>query len=251
MFSGSGGSSSGLSGLYGLVGEYNNIRSGAYFKALKAYYAKDAKSSSSSSSNSTNKEDKTTEIKDNASTRSYANVKSEAAELKKSAEALTKTGTDSLFTEKERRVKNETTGKYETVKDVDMGEIQEAVKNFVNSYNDTMKAANKTGNADIIRNAGYMATQSKIHSRALSEVGISINKDNTLSIDTEKLESANLDNLKTLFNGKDSYANFVSKRADMVTNAATKAASSSGNFYNNNGNYSNYSYNTNSLDWYL
>lgn len=249
LFSGSGNSSfSGMSGLYGLVGEYNNIRSGAYYKALKAYYADDTKKASSTKKS--NKDDKTSETEENASTKAYSNVKSEAAELTKAAAALTDTSKNSLFVEKEQKVKDEQ-GKETTVKAVDRGAIESAVKDFVTAYNDTLSAANKSGNQDILRNTSYMTNQSKIFSRALSEVGISVNKDNTLSVDDEKLKNANLDNLKTLFNGKSSYASFVSKRADMVSSAATKAASSTNNFYNKSGNYSKNNYYSNSMDWYL
>lgn len=250
LFSGSSGGSSGLSGLYGLVGEYNNIRSGAYFKALKAYYAKDdTKASSSNKKNNTN--DKLSELDKNEATKAYSEVKSEAADLKKAATALTKTGTDSLFVEKEKKVKDDKTGEETTVKEIDRDAINSAVKNFVSAYNDTISAANKSGNTDILRNVEYMTKNSKIFSRALSEVGITVNKDNTLSIDDEKLSSAKMDNLKTLFNGSNSYASFVSKKADMVSSAATKAASSTNSLYNNSGNYSKNNYYSNSMDWYL
>lgn len=257
LFSGFGSSSSGSMGLYGLVGEYNNIKSGAYYKALKSYYAGNTSKTSSSSAKN-NKTDKTSDVdsqlkdlKNSASMRAYNSVKSEAEELKSAASKLTETGSKSLFAETEKTVKDDKTGEETKVKEVDTKAIQSAVKDFVSAYNDTLKAANKSGQQDIIRNASYMTNQSKIFKRALEEVGISVNADNTLSVDEEKLSSAKTDNLKTLFNGKNSYASFVSKRADMVSSAATKAATSANKFYSNTGKYQNYNTTSNALDWYL
>lgn len=258
LFSGMG-SSSGSSGLYGLLGEYNNIRSGAYYKALKGYFNSQTQKTSSASGTSKtdstkkNSSDLLKELKSSESNELYTKVKSEAADLKKKTAALTETGDKSLFVEKEKVVKDEKTGEESKVKEVDTKAIHSAVKEFVSAYNDTLKAAYNSGDKGVIRNAGYMTNQSKIFSRALEEVGITVNKDNTLSIDEEKLSSAKTDNLKTLFNGKNSYASFVSQRADMVSNAATTAATSSNSIYKSNGSYNYFDYNSmnSSLQWYL
>ena len=255
------GSSSGGSGLYSLLGEYNNIRTGAYYKALKGYFNSQTQKTSSASGTSKTDSSKKTynerleELRSGETNKAYTKVKSEAADLKKKAAALTETGDKSLFVEKEKVVKDEKTGEEFKVKELDTKAIHSAVKEFVSAYNDTIKSAYDSGNNGIIRNAGYMTNQSKIFSRALEEVGISLNKDNTLSVDEEKLTSAKTDNLKTLFNGKNSYASFVSQRADMIGSAATTASTTNHAIYGNNGSFNyNFNYNNNmnsSLQWFL
>lgn len=249
LFSGMSSSSSSSLGLYSMLGEYNNIRSGAYYKVLKGYYSTKTGTDNSSASNS-NKVN-TWQNKENSVTagKAYSKVKSETSELMDAASKLTATGDKSLFAEKEKTVTDDTTGEKTTVKEVDTKAIRSAVKEFVSSYNDTLQAATDSGNTSIQRNAGYMTNQTKIFSRALEEVGITINEDQTLSLDEEKLEGAKTDNLKTLFNGSASYAAFTSQKASMISNAATLAASSA-SLYNNAGSYQNYGAGT-SLDWYL
>lgn len=250
-------SSYGLSGLYGLVGEYNNIRSGAYYKVAKEYFNSKTKDTSSASSadktsDSNEKADKLAALKkENSSTTSvYSKVKEEAADLKDAISKLTTTGEKSLFVEQEKTVKDEKTGEETTVKAIDREAVEESVKKFVSTYNDTVQASYNSNDTAVIRNAGYMTRTTNTFSRALSEVGITVNKDNTLSVDKDKLASANLSNLQTLFNGSSSYAAVISQKADMITTAATNAATST-NLYTNTGSYQYSNYNVSALDWYL
>lgn len=261
MFSGTGNSNnsfSGVSGLYGLLGEYNNIRSGAYFKVAREYFnpktedtSKTSKTDKISSSSTSDLNDKLASLKKDESTKAYTAVKEETTELKDVISKLTDTGKESLFVEKEKKVKDETTGEETTVKEIDTDAIHKAVKNYVSAYNDTLKAANDSKNTDIIRNAGYMTKYNKIFSRALEEVGITVNEDNTLSVDEKKLTTAKTENLKSLFNGKNSYADVVSQKADMINTAATNAATSANNFYTSTGSYQKSNLNFNALEWYL
>lgn len=250
-------SSSGLSGLYGLVGEYNNIRSGAFYKVAKEYYGTKTENTSSTSqtdntsSSSSSKAEQLAALKKDESAKAYATVKEEAAELKDAASKLTQTGEESLFVEKEKTVKDETTGEETTVKEIDQDAIHKAVKDFVSAYNDTLDAAYDSENTSVIRNAGYMTNHSKVLSRALEEVGITVNKDNTLSVDEEKLKTAKIGNLQTLFNGKNSYADIISQKADMIDTAATNAATSANSLYTSTGVYQSSNLNFNTLEWYL
>lgn len=255
LFSGMNSRTSGSSSLYSVLGEYNNIRSGAYYKVLKEYY-KTGKTSSAGKTSSSTARSKIEELQtqsksSSAASKLYTNVKSDASELKKAAGTLTKTGDKSLFEAKEKKVKDEKTGEETTVKEVDRKAVESAVQDYVSAYNELLASADKSGDAGIIRNAGYIKNQTKIFQRGLAEVGITVNKDNTLSIDKDKLASAKLDNLKTLFNGSSSYAHFVTQRADMVNNAATTAATKADKLYNSSGQYSGYGSSFNIEDWYL
>lgn len=250
-------SSYGVTGLYSLVGEYNNIRSGAYYKAAKEYFS--TKTEDTSSASSTNKTFTSSDIAEKlaslkgestATTSVYNTVKEEAADLKDVISKLTETGEKSLFVEQEKTVKDEKTGEESTVKEIDTEAIQKAVEDFVDEYNETLKAAYDSEDTAVIRNAGYMTKTTDTFSRALSEVGITVNKDNTLSVDDDKLSTAKLENLQTLFNGSSSYAAVVSQKADMITTAATNSATSA-NLYNNTGSYQYSNLSASSLNWYL
>lgn len=261
LFSGFGNNNSnssfGVSGLYSLVGEYNNIRSGAFYKAAKEYFS--TKTEDTSSASSTNRKftsadmaEKLEALKSESKsvTSVYSTVKEEAADLKDAISALTKTDEKSLFVEKEKVVKDEKTGEESTVKEIDKEAIQSAVKDFVSAYNETVEAAYDSEDTAVIRNAGYMTKTTDTFSRALNEVGITVNKDNTLSVDEDKLSTAKLGNLQTLFNGSSSYAAVVSQKADMITTAATNSATSA-QLYNNTGAYQYSNLSAGSLDWYL
>lgn len=264
LFSGFGNQSSsfGTSGLYGLLGEYNNIRTGTYFKALKGYYNQVSSSSSDRLSvdsskieelwkeSATDKTQSSGSASDSDISSAYTQVKSNAEDLKEATKALTKTGDDSLFVEKEKTIKDKTTGEESTVKELDKKAIYSAVRNFVSTYNNTIAAATESENEAIIRNAGYMSNQTNVYSKPLEEIGITVKDDKTLSIDSDKLESANIDDIKALFNGNTSYANFVSRSAELVGSAAKNEATSS-YFYNNAGNYQNYGTMASAMNWYL
>lgn len=256
MGNSSGNSSFGVSGLYGLVGEYNNIRSGAFYKAAKEYFnTKTEDTSSASSSNKvTNFNDITEKLEalkgeSKSTTSVFSTVKEEAADLKDAISKLTTTDKKSLFVEQEKTVKDEKTGEETTVKEIDREAIEESVKDYVSAYNKTVEASYDSEDTAVIRNAGYMTRTTDTFSRALEEVGITVNKDNTLSVDEDKLASAKLGNLQTLFNGSSSYAAVVSQKADMITTAATNSATSA-SLYNNTGNYQYSNFNA-GLDWFL
>lgn len=242
----------GLSGLYGVVGEYNNIRSGTYFKVLKEYYGKVSSDNTSVNASKIEKlwEESAKEKSTSSSTTSaYTQVKSSAEDLKKAVNQLVETGKDSLFVEKEKTVKDDA-GKETKVKELDTKAIYSAVRNYVSSYNSTLAAAEESGNEAIIRNTGYLTNQTNVFAKPLSEIGITIKDDKTLSLDGDKLESASIEDIKMLFNGDSSYANTASKNVELIANTAKNQATSS-YFYNNAGNYQNYGMMSSYMNWYL
>ena len=77
----------------------------------------------------------------------------------------------------------------------------------------------------------------------LKNAGISIEKDNTLKLDTERFKKADLSALKSVFNGNLSYSDRVAGTASAMANiASNKINSLSGKLYNHTGSYyrSNY-----------
>lgn len=223
-------STSGMSGLYSALTDYSTIKTGGYGKLLKAYYANQSSSSSESSSTTTEKDTLST-----TTDKKLTLVKSSADDLKESAETLTETGEKSLFKEEQTAVTDD---------------MYKAVTSFVSDYNDVMESASSSSSSNVSRNASNLAQLSTVFTRSLSEIGVTVNTDNTLSVDETKFKAADVNKVAALFNGKNSYAGMVSQRADFIGDAAVKASTSSGSLYGSNGTYSALQ-TASSYEWYL
>lgn len=235
------------SSFYSSFGNYASIQSGTYKKLLNSYYSKVKPSQPSAS-------DKKTDAWDNRY--SYTNpaltsARKEADELTASANKLTTQGSKSLFTEKYTTTTDAETGVQTTTKGYDRDAIEKAVNSFVADYNSAVKAGRNSTNANVTRNTAYMTQQTGIYARSLSEVGISIGKDNTLSVDSDKLKSASIDSLKRVFNGPTSFASQTASRSGSISQAAARA-SSPASTYNRTGSYNNF-YNNyySAYNWYF
>lgn len=246
LFSSMGNQSSNSSGLYSMLGEYNNIRTGSYHKVLKQYFKTDKTTDTASS-----KKEAISALTTQSSDKKLTAVKQEANGLSSAAKKLMDTSKDSLFTEKETTVENKETGEKVTSKALDTDAIYKAVKKFVSAYNDTVDAAETSKNSSVLNNVQYMMKQTDTFSRALKEVGITIDEDKQLVVDEDKFKSSNMNNVKALFNGNASYAYSVSQRADQIAKTATQEATAANMFYSNAGGYQAYGSASNAFDWYL
>lgn len=211
--------SSGNSGLD--LTDYAAIKNGSYGKLVKAYYKnQDAQESEKSASgNQDSKQMKTL-------------MKTKAETLLKSVDTLMD---NSLWEKKLIKKKDEKTGEESEVMDYDGDAITKAVKSFTDAYNDVIGKASDSNDKNVLRNAARMTSVSGEMSKLLDEVGIKIGADNKLEIDEEKLKSASVGTLKTLFTGMHSFADKMSQKG----NAILRAASGTGNTYTNNATYSN------------
>lgn len=125
-------------------------------------------------------------------------VKSSADSLEKAAQAL---NDKSLFTPDENG-------------DYDREAISKAVQDFVKSYNDTKGAVENSSNNTVLQNGVLMVGTTSAYSGLLNRAGITVNSDNTLSVNTDALEKADINTLKTLFNGETSYISRISRKAE-------------------------------------
>lgn len=168
------------------MGDYFSIRSGSYSKLIKAYYKKQ--------SSSAMKEDAQQLIKPlhqmalPVDKTAISSVKVASDQLAESAQALTK-------------------------------EKKEGVTAFVDAYNKMMTASEKSEVTDLKRHVSNMVISTRANQNMLSKVGISIQADNTLKVDEEKLSKANDSDLNVLFEGRYSYA-------DQIRNSAVRLSSS-------------------------
>lgn len=220
--------SSYTSGLYSSLSEYSTIRTGAYKKLLNSYYSKTQ--STKASQTGTNYQ-----VKGNSTVekKQLTEVKDAADSLYSSAAKLTDTSsTKSLF----KNAQSVT------------GEISSAVKNFVNDYNSLVEEAADTSNSKVTGKVSFMTSQTNAYKSSLENIGITINDDKTLTVDEKKLNSADVNDVKKLFNGSSSMAYQTFVRASSISSAAENASTTSG-LYGSDGAYDNY-YNS-AYNWYL
>lgn len=184
--------------------QYASIRNGSYGKLTKAYYAKDAEESKS---NKTDK--KTTDKKDvSAVTPGLSKVKSEADGLKSAADKLAK---DDMWKQ--------------TAGEVDMNKVADAVKGFVNEYNDVITQSSKVNSKDVSQNVRTMTNLTNTMSKSLSKIGVTVSSDGKMSVDETALKSADAKSVKAMFSGTYSYGAQVASSANEIAKAAVMGAS--------------------------
>lgn len=230
-------SSSSSSGASGLLGEYMSIRNGSYKKLLGAYYAKQAKATGADKKASSDKTE-TKAVK--AETTQLDRMKTDASSLKSAADNLT-VRNSKLFEPVTKTVKDEQ-GNETTVTEPDRDAISKAVNAFAKAYNATLDSAAKQDNIFTLRKASMMTKSTSTNQRMLNRVGITVGQDNKLSVDEEKLRSADLNDLKTLFSGSSSYGASIGQRASDIAKISEQLIKSANNTnastYTNTGKYS-------------
>lgn len=189
--------------------DYASIKNGSYGKLMKAVYSESSKADSTDktgnkNSNKVNRTDST----------GLSKVKKEADSLKEAA-ALLK---DDKFWK-------------EVSANKDSAKMTEAVEGFAKKYNAAMKASNAVLSSEVSKNADTMTSLSKVMSSALSKAGISFDKDGMMEVDSKALKEADIDTVKSMFAGENSYGSEIgNKAADMA-----KAAVMSTGLYNGDG----------------
>lgn len=227
LFSGLGGNSA-ASGLGGntWLSDYASIKNGSYGKLMKAYYAKDSDDSVKKLAQNTVANQNTSSLS-SAETKAYTKVQSTSDALKESADALLEKGKDSLFTE------------------ADAEKIYKAVDNFVKDYNEVLSATGSVSNNSISSRVDSMVNNTAINEKLLSKIGITVNDDDTLSLDKDTFMAADMNKVKNLFNVTGSYGYSVSASASLINYNADYAVSKAGT-YTFSGTYNN-AYNAGSL----
>lgn len=228
------------------LSDYMSIKNGSYGKLMKAYYAKDGASkevsSIATSKQNENSSKSISTSKDSAKTLSA--IEGAADNLKESADKLITKGSKSVFNKVDVVSKDEY-GFDQTTKEYDTNAIYSAVSDFVNDYNKLIKEAGSSETGDISKKMQSMENLSKSNEKLLSKVGITINSDNTLSIDEKAFKEADMGTVKSLFNDNGSYGYRVSAQASLIDYTAGREASKA-NTYSGTGSYSN-TYNSGSL----
>lgn len=235
---GSGGSMANLN----FLSDYASIKNGSYGKLMKAYYAKTEEKQVSSDSG---KEENKTSISTAAdSAKTLSGIEKAADGLKDSADTLIAKGSKSVFNKKDVTVKDEY-GLETTVKEYDKDAIYKAVSQFTKDYNSLLEQTGESSTKSIINRTSSLVNMTEANKNMLSEIGITINEDNTLSLDEETFKKSDMSTVKSLFNGNGSYAYRVSAQASLIDFAA-ETEGAKANTYTGAGNYSN-AYSTGNL----
>jgi flagellar capping protein FliD len=125
--------------------------------------------------------------------------------------------------------------------DYDKDKIYSAVKSFADAYNNLVDSGQKSESIGILSQVASMVTTSAKSAQTLGKAGITIDKDNHLSVDEDFLKNkANMTYVKDLFNGTGSYAYQVATKSSMANSyASNELASMTGRkSYTSNGDYS-------------
>ena len=217
---GSLGSSSGSSASnLNFLSDYTAIKNGSYGKLMKAYYSPEPSKEISSLSQTKKASASASTAADD--TKTLAEVQSATDSLKESADALLANNKNSLFKDGEVNDK-----------------LYSAVSKFVDNYNSVLKTSDSVNSTSILNRVTNLTTATSANKNLLEKAGITINKDNSLSIDKDTFMKADFNTVKNLFNGNSSYGYRVSAQASFINFAADNEAAKA-NTYTNNGTYGN------------
>lgn len=182
--------------------EYSSITRGSYSKLIKAYYKKYG----------TEKSAEGISTKDNDTTATKTSIKSKANDLYKAANALVTNGKDSVF--KKTDIKNDTDDT--TTKGYDTDKIYKAVSSLVESYNNLVKSSTDSKDNAVLRQTLHMINSASANGSLLNDIGIKIGADNTMTLDEETFKKADMNTVKTLFNGSDSFGAKIQSAASNI-----------------------------------
>ena len=112
-----------------------------------------------------------------------------------------------------------------SLKDIsDRENFKKDVEGFIDDYNTTVESLKKSDSVDALRKGMQMVNTTKTYARALSRVGIEVGSDNKLKLNEENFKEASDGELRSIFNGRYSFAaKAADKSADISRSAALKA----------------------------
>lgn len=214
LFSQNSNRNSGL-GIESLLSDYSSIKTGSYGKLMKSYYQKNPAAAAIAGQNN----NKVSKGASADTTEQIQKLKSTSSDLSKSASALYSASANSLY-EKGNEDK-----------------LFNAVSSFVDDYNNVVKASGDSENTKILRSASTMTNAVSVSSKLLGKAGITVNSDNTLSIDEKAFKAADTSTVKTLFSGNRSLAYQTGTSASFINMYAGQDAAKSSGIYNGKGTY--------------
>lgn len=199
-------SSSGGLGNLNFLSDYASIRNGSYGKLLKTYYNKVQNSGTESSSKQSRAGDvldRILEEKKNPKVskevqEANANLTAGLSDMKATVSTLQsdKTYTDSA--------------NGQSAKD----KVVSAMKAYVSDYNDLLKAARGSTLTNKTAYVANMMSSTAANADKLSEIGVMVNGDGTLSLSEDKLKATDISKVQEMFSADDimSYGSVIASR---------------------------------------
>ena len=210
-------SGSGGMGNLNFLSDYASIKNGSYGKLMKAYYGGGQNSGTASAGKKSNSSDVVDRILEENKNPKIS---------KEAQEANTKltTGLSSLNTSVSA-LRNEKT--YTDTNGVSAADkTAAAVKNYVSNYNDVVNAAKGSTLRNKTAYVANMMSATAANADKLSEIGVTINSNGTLSLNEEKLKAAGVSKVQELFSAKDitSYGSTIASRVQFAGGASASAS---------------------------
>lgn len=213
------------------LSDYGLIKNGSYQKMMKAYYETDGAKKQGIASTATSKD----------GVKTLSAIESSASDLKESAAKLYTSGSKSPF-----RKTNMTSEDGTTTQGYDTEAIYKAVSAFVSDYNSVISSTGKSNTTSIANSAASMVNYTKVNEKMLSQIGITVDSsDYTMKLNEDTFKKADMNTVKSLFNGNGSFGYAVGVKASMIESYA-KNESTKANTYSNKGSYT-YNYSTGEL----
>lgn len=203
--------------MYSSLGDYNSIKSGSYHKLLKAYY-NETKSEDTAKKNDSVKSALKNKNVDSVTKKEMNTIKQSTDELQKSAATLLEKGSKSVYGEDNK------------------DKLVSAVKNFVTDYNNVIDKAGDSSSEKVLSKTLSMVNNTKAYSKSLEEIGITVGKDNKLSVDEEKLKNASSNTVKGMLQAGNSFAGQTLQKAAQI-GAAAQNVSTGASLYGGSGSY--------------
>lgn len=126
----------------------------------------------------------------------------------------------------------------------DKKEALKAAKSFTTAYNNLIESSADTENASILRREVFLTGRTATFSKQLEEVGIHIEKNNTLSIDEEVFMKQDDGVLMKALDGQLGFAQRVGRQAAVISRIAENQMNSINKTYNKQGKFYGYAYAT-------
>ena len=218
--------------------DYAQIKNGSYGKLMKAYYSKVANKSSSSKTSSSSTDATSTEDVLSSLTSSKTSSTGTTSAAASSASAAVKADTTTANASKSLATTLSDLSSASYTSD-NIDSLYSKVSDFVKNYNSAVSAGSSSSITSVNNNTSWMEGTTSSNKSLLSKAGITVNSNNTISVDETAFKKSDLTTLKDIFSGNDnySYGNQISGRAQkMYSLAATGGTSDS--TYTSNASYS-------------
>lgn len=119
-----------------------------------------------------------------------------------------------------------------------------ALKRFTIAYNNLIESSADTENASILRREVFLTGRTSTFTSLLENIGIQIEKNNTLSVNEDVFMGAKISEIEELFIGRQGFAGRVGKQAKVIAEIAENKMNSLNKTYNRLGKFYRYDYAT-------